>query len=180
MAVRVAAALGSLLLGAVTFGCGPATSDTPCVPRVEEHPNWNSASLRADRSDPGCQISEEAYRRVVREWLTERDAAAAPVSSLYLGRAVRLPWLSAQIEDEARGHAGWNPQTGRAREGHENEFVSARLATEDFRERLAAPFADSPFAVEHVSVEKVLVRETEPRLPFDAQVWLVLREGGGR
>jgi hypothetical protein len=162
-----------------------ARADDVCAPRVEENRQWQSASFRP-HSDAfrRCPVAEETYRRVVGEWLAQRDDPAEPVKSLSLGRLVDHPWLSGYLAEAAQGSAEWDARRGRARSGNDNALVGTLLSRPEILQRLRQPFEGSGFSVTRVSVEKVLSGgpggvavkrgERAPRLPFDAQTWLVL------
>lgn len=113
-------------------------------------------------------------------------AAAAPdgVISLFLGTVADVPGLSAELVAASRSSAGWDERLGRPRTGDPNGFVAGLL----LQSRLLLDLLPG-YEVVGVSVEKVLVptrraiRERragagvpDGRLPYDAQLWVRLRE----
>ena len=175
---------GVLGIGLLLLACLPARADEVCAPHVEEHPGWQSASLRPHTDAfRACTLSEPRYREVVSAWLQGMAADAPVLKSLSLGRAVDLPWISRRLARAGLSDPGWDACRGRARQGDPNAWVAAVLAEPAFLERLQAPFQGTAYRVTKVSVEKVLVgpaTEILPdapagrRVPFDAQLWLVL------
>jgi hypothetical protein len=167
-------------LGVSCCAATPLSADPEaCAPRIEENWRWKTASLRVGE---GCTVDEESFREAVAAWLKERRADA-PLTGLFLGRAVGLPWVSHQIAAAALQSESW-----RARTETTDEFalVTSFLSEPAFLNRLAEPFAGSGYAIESISVEKILVGEaadvvpghTGPpaRVPYDALVSVRLRE----
>lgn len=172
----------ALLAAILAFSAAAAAQDG-CSPYVESHAGNETAALRPHTDAfRACTIAEEPYRRLVADWLAARGGDAPPPRSLGLGRAVNLPWISAHIARAARRHPRWDAARGRDRKGDINGLVAALLAHPDFLRRLDAPFAGTPWAVRAVSVEKVLVARAKDvlpdagtgRVPYDAQLWLVI------
>ena len=132
-----------------------------------------------------CPIAAEGLAAALDALL--RKAAAdtgAQERSLSLGRVVDLPGLSAALAEAARVATGWDAASGRPRRGDVNGFVA------DLLQGSAALKGLLPaYSIESVSVEKVLVptrravRERtaaagipDARLPYDAQLWVRLRQ----
>ena len=163
-----------------------------CAPYIEEHANSPSASFRSHAADAiQCEVTEEAYWRVVDHWLRNRPPGAAALLSLSLGRAEKFPWISRHLADTALQSEDWRTRVARGSSGRQNAFVAGLLSAPEFLRRLSVPFEGSQYSVLGVSVEKVLVgpaskhfpahRRSNAMVPFDAQVWLRLgppRQGG--
>ncbi|RLJ67579.1 hypothetical protein [Sulfurisoma sediminicola] len=172
------------LLAAALCACvGAAIAQEGCEPYVENHRDLETAALRPHRDAfRSCIIDEATYAALISAWLASRGDAAPPLRGMSLGRAVNLPWISEYIARTALRDPRWDAARGRDRNGDINGFVTALLSRPEFLRRLDAPFAATPRAVRTVSVEKVLVtkaRDILPdggkgRLPYDAQVWIVL------
>lgn len=164
--------------------CGASPRDA-CSPWIEERGNEPVALFRPHRNAfLDCPVSEEAYRRVIAEWLRKREAAAPPVRSVSLGRAAGYPWISTYLAQAALKHPRWDPSRGRSHGGNANAAVAAILMEPAFLERLEAPFKGSGYSIASISAEKVLVGKAGKAspsatrrllVPYDAQVWLVLR-----
>jgi hypothetical protein len=172
------------LLAATLCAClGAALAQQGCEPYVENHRELETAALRP-HSDAfrSCFIDEAAYARLIAAWLAARGADAPPLRGLGLGRAVNLPWISEHLARAALHEPRWDTARGRDRKGDINGLAAALLSQPAFLRRLDAPFAGSAWAVRAVSVEKVLVAKAQDilpgagrgRVPFDAQVWLVI------
>lgn len=154
-----------------------------CSPHVEER--GSSAMFRPHTTAfETCEVSEEAYRHVVADWLGRRPADAPPVTSLSLGRAVSFPWVSRHIADAALRDPRWNARAGKPMKVGINNLVATLLSEQAFLGRLGAPFERTGYAIAGVTVEKVLVGkaadhssspvEANQFVPFDAQVWIRL------
>lgn len=172
-----------LLAAALCAGIGVATAQEGCAPFVEDHRDRETAALRPHRDAfRSCTIDEAAYARLIADWLAARGSDAPPLRGMSLGRAVNLPWLSEYIARAASLDPRWDAARGRDRRGDINGLVAALLSQPDVLRRLDAPFAGTRWTVRAVSVEKVLVAKAgdilpdggNAKLPFDAQVWIVL------
>lgn len=132
-------------------------ADLACSPYVEQAPASNSARLRTSPSELlRCEFSEDAYRRVVSEWLRASPADAG-LTSLALGRITSYPWLSRRLAEAALIHAGWRGRGALASPAEQNRIVASILSSPDLLQRLAQPFEGSAYLLGRVSVEKVLV-----------------------
>lgn len=159
-----------------------AQAQEGCEPYVENHRDLETAALRPHRDAfRRCTIDEATYAALVATWLASR-ADAPPPRGMSLGRAVNLPWISEHIARAASRDPRWDAARSRDRKGDINGLVAALLSRPEFLQRLDAPFAGTPWTVRAVSVEKVLVTRAAEilpgagrgRLPFDAQLWLVI------
>ena len=169
---------------AVAFSCciplATMAASEPCATYIEEHERGKTASVRTANN---CTLDEKSYQQLVAKWLAARSADAASVERLFMGRAVKHPWISEQIARTALRSDDWRAKPS---ETHVNALVASFLSEAAFRQRLAAPFRNSAYLVESVHVEKVLVgvaaevlpESAEPsvRVPYDAMIWLELRE----
>ena len=170
-----------LILGLV----GAPSTAQACTPYIEEHPASTSATFRPHSSAFGaCDVSEESYRQVIRNWLQTRPSSSTPLSSLSLGRAETFPWISRYLADAALLRPEWGRRISRGSPGEHNRFVAGLLSDPAFLKRLDQPFDGTPYTVGGVSVEKVLIGKASEhasavappaaRVPFDAQLWLRL------
>jgi hypothetical protein len=171
-------------------GCGESGyAAEPCAPFIEEHPAWASASFRSHATAfETCSVDEARYRRVIADWLQRQPATAPNITSLSLGRAVSFPWLSRFMADTALRTPGWAARMARTGIGERHKLAGPVLHDPALLQRLAAPFADSRYAVIGLSYEKVLFGRADQHaallssnvaaaaleVPFDAQIWLRL------
>lgn len=157
-----------------------------CQPLVEENERWQVAHLRAHKHQLiDCKVSAAAYAEVLGKWIAKRGSDKPIPESLFLGRLVDYPWLSELLARSAREHPGLPGARSNPRKI--NNFVRSILESPEMLPELAKPFAGSRFRVASVSVEKVLVgpindvlnsaSRDQEKVPFDAQVWLVLTDG---
>jgi len=162
------------LTAVIFFLAGPCLAE-PCRPFIEEHREGTAVSLRPhSTSFQRCTVDEEAYQRVVAEWLSTRPASA-PVTSISLGRAVDYPWISRHLADAALADRAWRAQAVRLGPGARDRTLAALLKQPQLMQRLAQPFEGTRYEVASVSYEKVLWRgEGGAPVPFDAQLWLRL------
>jgi len=179
-----------LLAGVVL--ANPAMAD-PCAPFIEEHPAWASASFRPHTTAfETCSVDEERYRQVIADWLQRQPASDPNITSLSLGRAVTFPWLSRFIADTALRTPRWAGRMARAKVSERDKLARPVLHDPALLQRLAAPFADSRYAVIGLAYEKVLFGRADKyasqpaarlasnataaavEVPFDAQLWLRL------
>jgi hypothetical protein len=169
---------------AVCLAATPSIAQV-CTPYVEEHPASTAATFRPHASVfQACEVNEETYRQVIRDWLRTRSSGSAPLSSLSLGRAEAFPWISRYLADAALGRPQWVRRVARGSSGEHNRFVADLLSEPAFLKRLDQPFDAAPYRVVGVSVEKVLIGKAGEHasaaaspaapVPFDAQLWLRL------
>src|SRR5262249_7994413 len=72
------------------------------------------------------QETRDALERLLAE-LFPGGGIPAEVSSLYVGRIERLPWLSERLALAAARDPTWNSESGRPRDDHENVAVAHLL-----------------------------------------------------
>lgn len=132
-----------------------------------------------DACTPEAAALAAALESLLRAARAEREGTF----TLFLGRVVELPRLSAELVRTARQSREWDTRTGRPRAGDPNGFVAGILAqTPALRDLFPA------YAIASVSVEKVLVpssaeirarKERDPapgeRIPYDAMIWVRLK-----
>ena len=157
----------------------------PCRPHVETQSD--GAALFRPHADAmtHCPVAEETYRGVISAWIAAYGQTGVSITSIGLGRAVNYPWISSSLIRAALANPDWDRRRGRSRKHELNVFVAALLQEPRLLQRLSAPLAGSGYRVAAVSVEKVLVgrvndvlagkRDDAALVPYDAQVWLVLR-----
>jgi hypothetical protein len=156
-----------------------------CDPYIEQQPAWSTASFRPHSTAfERCQVDEENYRRVIREWLLVQPSDAPIISSLFLGRLVSFPWISHQLADSALGRPQWATRIARARPEERARMAAEILRDPVLLKRLGQPFEDTRYTVVGVSFEKILFGNAadytsdkkggNTMVPFDAQFWLRL------
>ena len=153
---------------------------TECRPHIEEHDGFIQFRAHADAFSD-CPVSEDVFRQVLADWAAQRDVARK-LESLFLGRAVRYPWLSREIARRALRHEDWNADGGRADNRHVNDLVSHLLSAPSLLSVLSQALQQSGLRFSAASVEKVLVADAKTvlgddysstqRVPYDALIWL--------
>jgi hypothetical protein len=133
---------------------------------------------------PPCTASREELQRLLREAFsrTAPPRLEGVYRSLYLGRLVEFPWLSAELVASAAADAAWDARKGRPVGKDPNAYVAAILSRRAVTEPLQSAIAGSGHRIRAASVEKVLVGDRRlrggegppGRLPFDAMVWFSL------
>ena len=140
------AAISRLVLGVFLtsgFVFGPSVVFA-CTPFIEEHPSWSSASLRPHTTAfERCEVDEQTYQRIVSDWLRDRPAGSAELSSLSLGRAFAYPWLSRYIADSALGKPDWAARISKAKPAERAKLASPVLLDPALLRRLSLPFEDT-------------------------------------
>lgn len=146
-----------------------------CTPWVEDR---NAGAILRPHTDAfeECTIDEATYQRLIADWLRARAPDASKITTLGLGRAVTYPWLSRQMADAALEKPGHLPSS---------KLAAQVLLDPALLQRLAMPFANSPYGISKLSYEKVLFgpadrhssnrRAGARKVPFDAQIWLHLQ-----
>lgn len=151
-----------------------------CLPIIESSPSATTFGLQVPTS--GCTIDEESYRRSIQKWVSERNAAL--LEGVYLGRAINYPWISQYLARAAIQSKEWDLTTGTSRNIHLYHLIESFLIDEEFRRRLDAPFVGTPYTVNRVSIEKVLIDDASNvlkqyehgvgKVPYDALLWVEL------
>lgn len=168
-------------------GCHQSIATDECAPIVESSRSETSFGMRAPGE--GCAIDEDSYRRAVRRWLDRRATDTAPIEHFYLGRVIDYPWISQHLARAAIRSPEWDLKTGTSKNTdiHPYILVESFLLQEEFRQRLDAPFVDTPYTIGHFDTEKVLIgdastvlaeyEENPGKVPFDTllAVYLVKR-----
>jgi hypothetical protein len=157
-----------------------------CALRLEADDEARGLRLRLSPEGvrPPCAVSREEVQRFLREAFstTTPPRLAGVYRSLYLGRLVDFPWLSAELAARAAGDAGWDARKGRPAGKDPNAYVAAVLSRPAVSGALQSALAGSGYRLGPASVEKVLVGDRRQRggegpagrLPFDAMVWFRL------
>ena len=172
-------------VGCIFTGCSRSAITTyRCVPMVESNQAGTGFRLRAPRA--GCTIDENSYQRAVRQWLDRRATDSTPINNFFLGRAIDYPWISQYLARAASRSTEWDLKTGTSHNLHPHALVKSLLMEEAFRQRLDAPFVDTPYTVGDIDIEKLLVGDAstaldEPengfgKVPFDALLSVELTE----
>lgn len=154
-----------------------------CSVRIEDNKFETGFSVRLSKSD--CRIEEEHYRRTIQRWINERRPNAPQLEGFYLGRIVNYPWISQYLASEAIRNSEWDLMTGTSHGTHPHDLVKSILIQEEFQYRLGIPFANTPYDIGDVEIEKVLIQDAgivlkdskkSGKVPYDAQLWISLVE----
>ena len=192
---RSGALLLALVMGTAT---PPASADTVVLASLPagdcvlsaERPGQEPRVLRVRASHPryaGCQISQAALGDTLRAALAHPSWATQPAqpASLFLGRLVDFPWLSAYLARAAAADPGWNARLGKPVRDEINHYVGTLLSRAAIVETIEPALVAGGYRIAGASVEKVLVGPAQRipalgekgpsgRLPFDAQLWFRL------
>ncbi|WP_299493130.1 hypothetical protein [Acaryochloris sp. IP29b_bin.137] len=155
-----------------------------CSPIIDGSPTASGFRLRGQ--ELGCTFDEANYRTSIQKWLSKRPINATPLEGMYLGRAINYPWISKYLARTAIQSKDWDLEKGTSHDGHPYRLIESFLIDQEFRHRLDAPFADTPYTVNRVSVEKVLIDDASMvldqykrgagKVPYDALLWVDLIE----
>ena len=157
-----------------------------CTVSLEAYPEWSSVSVRIPVD---CGISPFGLERLLADGMS-RAYRQQEVSykSVFLGRLIDYPWMVKKLVAAAANFPEWDAKRGRAAAGHENALIGRLLFRKGVLEREIRVIEQAGYKVTGVSVEKVLIGTAERvpeyispefkgRLPFDAQIWIVIRNG---
>lgn len=160
-----------------------------CTLRVEVRPQEPHV-LHVRAFDPlhrGCQIDPESLAAVLRNALSGPQALPSDARhrSLFLGRLIDYPWLSAYVARAASADRNWNARLGRPSRGGVNSYVAGLLSRPDATDAFRPTLEGAGYRITGASVEKVLVlpgreipglasERLQGRLPFDALTWFHL------
>lgn len=145
----------------------------------------NPASLQV-RTASDCTISASRLQALLDQWLSHAAGRAdIQPRSIFLGRLLHYPWLVSALLDGAARSAQWDATLGAARNGQDNQLVAQLLNQSEALQALHNSLEQAGYRLLSVSVEKVLVAEqadlpqplpagAQGKLPFDAQLWLVI------
>lgn len=158
--------------------------DAGCQASLEA--DASGASLRV-RADQDCPVSAGGLEELLDHGL---NPAVLPkgkpaFSSIFLGRLVHYPWLVSALLHAAATSPQWDSVHGAAKDGQDNRAVAQLLSQTDAMLGVRASLRRAGYDLKGVSVEKVLVgghtdfphhlaQNTPGKLPFDAQVWLMV------
>ena len=158
-------------------------NSNPCSPIIDGSPSETGFRLRG--REFGCTFDEENYRIAIQKWMSQRDADAATLEGMYLGGIEDYPWISKYLARAAIQSQEWDLHGGN-HSGNSHRLIESFLLDEPFRRRLDAPFANTPYTVHSVSVEKVRIDDASTvldqyelgfgQVPFDALLWVELAE----
>ncbi|HEX5842438.1 MAG TPA: hypothetical protein VFY62_08160, partial [Pseudomonas sp.] len=112
---------------------------------------------------------------------------AQAYSSIFLGRLLHYPWLVDALLQAAAASPQWDATAGAAKDGQDNRTVALLLSHSDALQGVRASLRRAGYDLRGVSVEKVLVGgqadfpphlapEIQGKLPFDAQLWLLITQ----
>ncbi len=146
----------------------------------------SGANLRV-RADQDCPVSASRLQELLDQGLslTAPPKGKQAYSSIFLGRLVHYPWLVSALLDVAAASPQWDSVHGAAKDGQDNRTVAQLLSQSEALLGVRASLRRAGYDLTGVSVEKVLVgghtdfpyhlaQNTPGKLPFDAQVWLMV------
>jgi hypothetical protein len=184
----------ALLFAAFTAAAGPTQTvftaqAGECMLSLEASPQWQSLRLRVQHPHyQNCPITQQDVQAMLAPALAKlaEPGAAANYASLSLGRLIDYPWLSAYLAETAMADRQWNTKKGKPVAADINAYVGRILSAKEVLQQFQQPFDTYHYKVAGASVEKVLVggfenvpyyqgRKRQGRIPFDAQVWLILQ-----
>ena len=158
--------------------------DAGCQASLETDASGPNLRVRADQD---CPVSAGRLQELLEQGLS---LAAPPqgkqaYSSIFLGRLVHYPWLVNALLQAAAASPQWDSVQGAAKDGQDNRAVAQLLSQTEALLGVRASLRRAGYELTGVSVEKVLVgghtdfpyhlaQNTPGKLPFDAQVWLLL------
>ncbi len=158
--------------------------DAGCQASLET--DASGANLRV-RADQDCPVSAGRLQELLEQGLSlaAQTQGKPAYSSIFLGRLVHYPWLVSALLHAAAASPHWGSVEGAANDGQDNRAVAQLLNQTEALLGVRASLRRAGYELTGVSVEKVLVGEhadfpyqlAQPppgRLPFDAQVWLLL------
>ena len=177
-------------LSGVAFSliCGAPPGALACEPVIDSIAD-TGVRLRANRTElQKCEISQQQYNRLIEQWFQQPDSI--DTQWIYLGRIVTYPWLMHEVIELALHDPTWDPAKGTPVSGHENTYLAGLLDRKEIRNVLQAPLPHNETLRLSISVEKVLVGEVSAlipnagtrneKVPYDAQVWIHLRNRAGQ
>jgi len=161
--------------------------------KIEADLSWHTLRVRGKPWQFGlnCTISETELLQLIEKLVTEKDSLlkAQTFSSFMLGRVVEFPWLEEFLMGQAAQSPEWQAERGRLtkRQVHINEWVAKVLFKHPIWQKVRQMLRKSGYDVSKISVEKVLVNDVPKiglesvkdltgKLPFDAQVSLILKK----
>lgn len=182
--------LGLLFISACTTAAAQslelsAVKTPACTATFEANPDWSSLSVRLP---VGCKLSQGELGTLLTAGMTAaRNQDGVSYTSVFLGRLVDYPWMVKKLVAIAADSAEWDAKRGRAVMGHENPLIGRMLYRQGVLAREITILEKAGYTVTGVSVEKVLVGTAKNapdytsaaqhgKLPFDAQVWLVIKD----
>ncbi len=161
------------------------------VVKIEANLKWQALALRGPLlySGKNFQLSKSDLLQLIKKLVTEQDSLlkAENFTSLFLGRLVEFPWMQAFLMRRAAESQDWQPQLDKPNHQEINAWVAKILFKHPIWQRIDALFSNSGYHLSGLSVEKVLVddvaklgldavQDLNGKLPFDAQVWLILEK----
>jgi hypothetical protein len=183
-----------LLFAAFTVAAEPAQTvfsaqAGDCTLSLEASPQWQSLRLRVQHPQyKNCPIAQQDVQAMLTLALAKlaEPGVAANYASLSLGRLIDYPWLSAYLAETAMADRKWNKKQGKPVSGDINRYVARVLSDGEVVKQFRQPFDAYGYKVTGAGVEKVLVgglenvpyyqgKKRHGRIPFDAQVWLLLQ-----
>lgn len=182
-----AVALGLLLASAPAIGETLYRLDEAgCQASLETAASGATLLVRASQD---CPLSASQLQDLLDQGLNlaaqRKDAQA--YSSIFLGRLLHYPWLVDALLQAAAASPQWDATAGAAKDGQDNRTVVRLLSHSDALQGVRASLRRAGYDLTGVSVEKLLIGgqadfpthlapEVQGKLPFDAQLWLLITQ----
>jgi hypothetical protein len=160
-----------------------------CTLRVEAEEESRSIRLRILPEGSNCYFTKEAMQSLLKRAFSKSDSPKleGTYSSLFLGRLIDYPWLSAYVASAAYEDSRWNKRRGMPVSMGINKYVATLLLGKEVTVQVEEPIMDTGYRITSASVEKVLVGglrdipqykgKLKPgKVPFDALVWFHLEK----
>ncbi|MBV5318623.1 MAG: hypothetical protein JZU50_12545 [Desulfobulbaceae bacterium] len=166
-----------------------AMTEGTCVLRVEADDQSHTLRLRLLPEGSACQITKTSMQTILKAAFSKTDPPKleGPYTSLFLGRLVEYPWLSAYLAMSAYHDVLWNRKKGKPVAMDLYQYVRTILSKKEITLQFEETFGDSGYRIAAVTVEKVGVSHISAipfytgtllpgKVPFDAMVWLILEK----
>ena len=160
-----------------------------CTIRLQADFKWKVLIIRAHQPNfKPCRMTQATLIQLIKEAASKNDSVFQfhSFTSIFIGRAVEYPWLSAFMALKAKDDSLWSLKRGRPKEKNINHYVEKFLAQHEFLQEINPIFAKVHYRIKGVSVEKVLVgtyknipnyagQKFKGGVPFDAQIYFLLQ-----
>jgi hypothetical protein len=166
-----------------------AVQEGQCTLRIEADDEARSVRLRILPEASDCYFSKETMQSLLKKAFLKTDPPKleGTYSSLFIGRLIDYPWLSADLACTAHEDRRWDKKTGKPVSMDINKYVATLLSKIELTARIEEPIQDCGYRIVSVNVEKVLVggfrdvpqykgKVAPGKVPFDAMVWFRLEK----
>ena len=161
-----------------------------CSMALQANLKWKTITLQARQPDlKNCKMNRANLISLIKEAVAKNKLLfrSHEFTSIFIGRAVEFPWLSSFLSEQAFKDSLWNRIKGHPKKQNVNRYVETILYRHPVISQLDSVMQKVGYRISGVSVEKVLVGRYQnlidfngPKfkggLPFDAQVYLILKK----